>query len=101
MFKKTLLWLYRTFTIFVLVVYMGALTTHMCERGSSHRNIKTMGDALWWSLNVSTVGDSHLYPVTKKGRVVGAFLILFGYTIFAANVSIITAYICTELKHET
>lgn len=50
---------------------------------AAHSNIKSAGDALWWSLEtITTVGYGDYFPVTKEGRIVGAVLMVFGIALF-------------------
>lgn len=83
--------LFSSLTIFVLVIFGGAYLTLQCELQSPMANIKTYQDALWWSLNASSIGDSNVFPVTIAGRIVGAFLIVIGYGLFTVNVGAISA----------
>ncbi len=48
-------------------------------------NIRTAGDALWWSVStVTTVGYGDRYPVTREGRFIAAALMITGVGIFGA-----------------
>ena len=55
-------------------------------------NIRTPGDALWWSLTtITTVGYGDRYPVTTEGRVIAVTLMIAGAALF----STFTAFIAT------
>lgn len=42
-------------------------------------NVKTVGDAVWWSfVTVTTVGYGDLYPQTVGGRIIGVMVMIFG-----------------------
>lgn len=48
-------------------------------------NIRTAGDALWWSVStVTTVGYGDRYPVTREGRFIAAALMIAGVGMFGA-----------------
>ena len=79
--------------VFVTVVFAGGYAVLMCESDCPGSNITGYGDALWWALNVCSVGDACYHPVTNGGRVVGALLIVIGYGCFAVNVGIVTAVV--------
>ena len=52
--------------------------------------VEHYGDALWWALcTVSTVGYGDIVPMTGKGRLVGAFLIIFGVMFFLGFMAIL------------
>jgi len=87
-----------TLTIFTIIIFVGAYFTLKCEQTDASANIKTYQDALWWSLNASSIGDSNVYPVTIPGRIVGAFLIVIGYGLFTINVGTISAGLVHLLK---
>lgn len=53
-------------------------------------NIKTAGDALWWSyVTITTVGYGDKYPVTTEGRVIAVVLMTVGVGLFGT----FTAYV--------
>ncbi|HEV7241856.1 MAG TPA: ion transporter [Thermoanaerobaculia bacterium] len=55
-------------------------------------NIRTPGDALWWSLTtITTVGYGDRYPVTAEGRVIAVLLMIAGAALF----STFTAFVAT------
>ena len=80
-------------SVFVAVVLSGAYATLRFESAEPMANIVTYGDALWWALNICSVGDASLHPVTVGGRITGALLIVIGYGCFALNVGIVTAVV--------
>lgn len=88
-------------TIFVAVLFSGAEAVLVAESSSESANIVTYGDALWWALNICSVGDASLSPVTTLGRLVGACLIVVGYACFTINVGIIAAWISHLIHRKT
>lgn len=89
--KKLLQILFSTLSIYILVIFSGAYLTLKVEQEDNNANIKDYNDALWWSLNATSIGDSNVYPITIKGRIIGAFLIVIGYGLFTINVGTISA----------
>lgn len=70
------------------------------ERNAPDANITTYEDALWWTLNVSSVGDTSLQPVTREGKIIGACIIFIGVTIFALNTGLLSAIFSSLIKKE-
>lgn len=59
-------------------------------------NIKTAGDALWWSMTtMSTVGYGDRYPVTTGGRIVAVFLMAGGVGIFGTLSGVVASWFLT------
>lgn len=70
-------------TMFLLVVF-ASVAILLCET-AENSNIKTAGDAVWWSVTtVTTVGYGDRYPVTTAGRTVAIGLMLSGVGMFGA-----------------
>jgi voltage-gated potassium channel len=62
----------------LLVWATAALLIYELEHGSNS-NIKTLSDALWWSMTtLSTVGYGDISPVTPAGRLVGMMTMVLG-----------------------
>lgn len=69
-------------TSFLLIMFcsVGVL---ICEQPDPQANIKTAGDALWWSVTtITTVGYGDKYPVTGAGRIVAMILMVSGIGLF-------------------
>lgn len=79
--------------VFAAVIFSGAYAALLCERDQSGATIRTYGDALWWALNMCSVGDAGIGPVTACGRITGAVLIVIGYGCFAVTVGTVTAIV--------
>ncbi|MFM7078625.1 MAG: ion transporter, partial [Bacteroidota bacterium] len=63
--------LYSVAIIALLVVMLGSMCILQVENAPDS-NIKTAGDALWWSyVTIMTVGYGDKYPVTPEGRIIG------------------------------
>ncbi len=75
----------------VLMMIFSSIVILNCETADG-ANIKTAGDALWWSVvTITTVGYGDRYPVTTGGRIVGAMLMLTGIGLFG----MFTAYVAS------
>lgn len=69
-------------TAFLLVVFSSVAVLMVETDGNS--NIKTAGDAIWWSVTtVTTVGYGDRYPVTTEGRMLGMGLMVCGVGLFS------------------
>lgn len=71
------------------------------ERANTDSGIKTIYDAVWWSLvTLTSVGYGDLVPTTEGGRMVG-FIFLFGsLTIFAVLIGQITSIMNNIRDHK-
>ncbi|RJQ55801.1 MAG: glutamate racemase [Actinobacteria bacterium] len=66
-----------------LVTLFGAIGGLVLESRVPGTNMKTFGDALWWSTGLVTTVTDEIHPVTPGGRILGFFLMVFGMTVFA------------------
>jgi len=68
--------------ITILFVIFSSISILLVEK-DPNSNIKTAGDAIWWSLvTVSTVGYGDKYPITTEGRIIGTVLMFIGVGVF-------------------
>ena len=69
-------------TSFLLVMFC-SIGILICEQQNPDANIKTAGDAIWWSVTtITTVGYGDKYPVTTEGRIVAMILMIAGIGLF-------------------
>lgn len=70
--------------ITVLVMFGSSIAILTLEADHESANIKSAGDALWWTMTtITTVGYGDHYPVTFEGRCVGAVVMLTGISLLA------------------
>jgi len=75
----------------IVLVTFGSVTILQVET-DPQSNIRTPGDALWWSLaTIATVGYGDKYPVTGEGRALAILLMTGGIGLFGT----FTGYLAT------
>jgi len=75
----------------VLMLEISSILIVYTEASAAGSNIKTAGDALWWSLvTMATVGYGDKFPVTTPGRVIAIFVMIVGVGIFTVLTSFLT-----------
>ena len=98
--KQTILILVLSILTFLTMLFSASFIILEVEKNAPDANITTYEDALWWTLNVSSVGDTSLQPVTSKGKIIGAIIIFIGVTIFALNTGLLSAIFSSFIKKE-
>jgi voltage-gated potassium channel len=74
------------------LLMFGSLAVLSVERDAPNGNIKTLGDAVWWSFTtMTTVGYGDHAPTTGLGRMLAVGLMLSGI----ALLGVVTANIAT------
>ena len=93
--------LFATFLV-LLVIELGSIFVVIAERGAPNANIKTGGDALWWSIvSVTTVGYGDKYPVTPAGRVIGTVILILGVGLFGVFTGYVARIFLTPRQEDT
>ena len=69
--------------ISLIVILLGAAVGFLLEGDASGSQIRTFGDALWWSATLITTVGSELQPTTIGGRILGFLLMLYAVGIFS------------------
>jgi voltage-gated potassium channel len=80
-----------------IVLSVASIIVLGVESPDPDANIKSGGDALWWSLvTITTVGYGDRYPVTMLGRIVGFFVMVAGVGIIGALASILASVLVPQ-----
>lgn len=87
--------------LLMVLLVSGSTAILMLESAHPEGNIKTAGDAFWWTVvTVSTVGYGDLYPVTDWGRTIAMGLIVCGVGSFAAVTGLMASFLAPNNKAE-
>ncbi|TLS47233.1 potassium channel family protein [Streptomyces montanus] len=85
----------------VALLMFGSLAVLSVERESPDGNIKTMGDALWWSFTtMTTVGYGDHAPTTGLGRVIAVGLMLSGIALLGVVTANIAAWFIARFESD-
>ncbi|MFJ4004669.1 potassium channel family protein [Streptomyces sp. NPDC090023] len=69
----------------LLMGFTGALAVYQQERDAPASNMRTFGDAVWWTCStLSTVGYGDIVPVTPGGRIIAAAMMAGGLALLGA-----------------
>lgn len=83
-----------------MVVVLSSVSVLEVEK-LAESNIKTAGDAVWWSLTtMTTVGYGDKFPVSTPGRIIALFPMLCGIGIFGLITSVIAAWFLKPAEEE-
>jgi voltage-gated potassium channel len=76
----------------ILMVIFSSISILQVETDSDS-NIKSAGDALWWSyVTITTVGYGDLYPVTLEGRLIAVVLMTTGVGLFGTFTAFVASW---------
>ena len=72
------------------IIIVGSLVIFSIESGHSDSQIKSMLDAVWWTVaTVTSVGYGDVIPVTETGKIVAIFFMFFGIGVLAIFLSVL------------
>ncbi|NGO12953.1 potassium channel family protein [Streptomyces sp. HC44] len=85
----------------VALMMFGSLAVLSVERQSPDGNIKTMGDAVWWSFTtMTTVGYGDHAPTTGLGRMIAVGLMLSGIALLGVVTANIAAWFIARFESD-
>jgi voltage-gated potassium channel len=83
------------------LLMFGSLAVLSVERDAPDGNIRTLGDALWWSFTtMTTVGYGDLSPTTGWGRVLAVGLMLSGIALLGVVTANIAAWFIARFEKD-
>lgn len=83
--KKTQGGIASVILTFFLLIMFSSIGILICEQHEPDANIKTAGDAIWWSVStITTVGYGDKIPITAEGRTLAMVLMIAGVSLFGA-----------------
>ncbi|MEV6193304.1 potassium channel family protein [Streptomyces sp. NPDC051920] len=83
------------------LLMFGSLAVLSVERDSPNGNIKTLGDAVWWSFTtMTTVGYGDHAPTTGMGRVLAVGLMLSGIALLGVVTANIAAWFIARFEKD-
>ena len=84
----------------VLIVYAASLAIIDMESDNPNANIKSFGDALWWSITTVTTGYNDLAPLTAEGRIVAVALMIGGISLVGIVTATLASWIVQRVAEE-
>ncbi len=83
------------------LLMFGSLAVLSVERDSPDGNIKTLGDAVWWSFTtMTTVGYGDHAPTTGLGRILAVGLMLSGIALLGVVTANIAAWFIARFEKD-
>jgi voltage-gated potassium channel len=79
--------LLQIFIIFFLTLTISAFLFYSAEHSAPNSEIKTMGDALWWTIQTASTSTFGPNPITPAGRIVGSMVMLGITTTFISTLA--------------
>ena len=90
------LWNIYYFIFITVVVLAGADIVFYFEGQDAHSDIRTFGDAIWWSVNYLTTAGSNAYIATTGGKVVGEALMTIGFAVYSILIASVVSFFIKE-----
>lgn len=81
----------QIFIIFFLTLTILAFLFYSAEHTSENSQIRTMGDALWWTIQTTSTATFGPNANTYAGRIVGGIIMLVGIGITSSFISALAA----------
>lgn len=82
--------LYSLLIASAIIIIIGSVTIFTIESGQPNSQIKSMLDAVWWTVaTISTVGYGDIVPITETGKIMAIFYMLFGISILGIFLSVL------------
>ena len=83
------------------LLMFGSLAVLSVEREAPHGNIRTLGDAVWWSFTtMTTVGYGDHAPTTGLGRMIAVGLMLSGIALLGVVTANIAAWFIARFEKD-
>ncbi|NNN33546.1 potassium channel family protein [Streptomyces sp. S3(2020)] len=83
------------------LLMFGSLAVLSVERDSPDGNIRTLGDAVWWSFTtMTTVGYGDHAPTTGMGRIIAVGLMLSGIALLGVVTANIAAWFISRFEKD-
>jgi voltage-gated potassium channel len=84
-----------------LLIYVASLAVLEAERGYPGSDIKSFGEALWWSVvTVTTVGYGDFSPVSVTGRIIAVLLMIGGISLIGVVTGTLASWIVQRVSEE-
>ena len=74
-----------------MMAKMTAFLFYSAEHKTANSQIKTMGDALWWTIQTTSTSTFGPNPTTPVGRIVGTIVMFVGIGITSSFISTLAA----------
>jgi voltage-gated potassium channel len=82
----------------LLVTYIAALAVLDAERSDPEASITSFGEAIWWSfVTITTVGYGDYTPLTPRGRLIAAVLMLGGVAVLGLVTATLSSWIVQKV----
>ena len=87
-----------TLLIMISLLTLSSTAMYYAERHVQPESFGSIPNAMWWGLaTLTTVGYGDVVPVTALGRIIGAFVMVFGLGMFALPIGIIASGFASEI----